>query len=55
MNRAEQAEVLRVGRHHLIVRPEPQPGDHDPAALRGRGHQRHTLGVDPDFRGQRGS
>jgi hypothetical protein len=35
VQRAEQAEVLGVGRDDFVVRAEPQPGEDDPAALRG--------------------
>ena len=39
VERADQAEVLDVGRHDLVVRAELEPGEHDVAAVRRRPRQ----------------
>ena len=45
VERAEQAEVLLVGRDDLVVRAEPEPGDDDLAAARRRVGERDVLGA----------
>ena len=48
--RAEQAEVLVGRRHDLVAGLEPEPAEHDRAALARRGRQRHLLGRRADQR-----
>ena len=43
VERAEQAEVLLVGRHDLVARREAEPGDDDLAAARRRVGERDLL------------
>ena len=50
--RTEEAEVLVGRRHDLVVRAEPEPAEHDVAALRGARRQRRP-GVAPRRRARR--
>ena len=55
VERAQQPEVLGVGRDDLVLGPQAQPGQDDVAAVRrGRG-QREVLGRHADRRGQTGA
>jgi hypothetical protein len=50
--RSDQAEVLRVGRHDLVALSEPEPVQHDVAALRGRRRERDALDGHADELGE---
>jgi hypothetical protein len=44
--------VFRVGRHDLVARLQPEPGEHDVAAVGGRIRQRNALRSSADQRGE---
>ena len=46
--RPEQPEVLVGRRHDLVLRAQPEPAEHDVAAVRGAGRQRDLLRLDAD-------
>ncbi len=52
VQRPEQPEVLLVRGHDLVVRAEPEPGEDDVAAVRGRRRQRDVVGGHADQRRQ---
>ena len=52
VQRAGQAEVLLVGRDHLVLAGEPQAREHGRAATRRRLHERHPLGLDAEDRSE---
>ena len=53
MKRAQQAEVLGVRRHDLVLRRKLEPGEDDVAAVGGRARQRDLLDLDADEAGER--
>jgi hypothetical protein len=44
--------MLRVGRDDFGLRPDPEPGEHDVAAVRRRGGQRDERGIDAEQTGE---
>ena len=54
VERPDQAEVLDIARHDLVVRSEIEPGEHDVAAVRRRPRQRDLGRLDAEQRRELG-